>query len=67
MAKSVAATLDVEGDTQKTTLRLPKPLYKQLCHAAIDEERRQQDIVAEALMNYFSSRKKSMGGRTQRN
>ena len=58
MTKSAVA-VSADEDTQKTTLSLPKPLYKQLCHAAIDEERNQQEIVADALTLYFESRKKS--------
>ena len=58
MAKSAVA-VSAEEEYQKTTLSLPKPLHKQLQHAAVDEERDQQEILADALTLYFDSRKKS--------
>ena len=60
MAKSAGTvTVDADEETQKTTIRLPLRVYNQLCHAAVDERRDQQDIVADALVKYFESRKKS--------
>ena len=41
---------------KKTTVSLPKDLYRQLQHAKVDEERDIQDIVTDALRRYFATK-----------
>ena len=62
MAKKKKTTKGKEVDMQKTTLRLPKELWKAAKIHAIEVGRDYQDIIAEAL-GEFLKRKKRKGGR----
>lgn len=44
---------------KRTTLKVPETLHIQLAHAAIDEGRDMQEILADALRQYFAAQKKA--------
>jgi hypothetical protein len=47
--------MKTETEIIKTTLRLPKQLWRQAQHRAIDEERDCQALVADALSRYLKT------------
>lgn len=43
--------------TQQLGARIPMDLYKRLAHYAVDHERQQRDVLAEAIEEYLKTRR----------